>query len=96
MTTPTPFLYRHLLATLVFVFVFTFPFGFIDLLGIVVVPASIMMCFGLYGVLQLAQELENPLGWDDNDIDLSGFQVRSEIKHACGVTHPWLNAKFGA
>ncbi len=28
-----------------------------------------------YGVLVLAQELENPLGWDVNDIDLSGFQV---------------------
>ncbi len=74
-TSPTPFLYRHLLATLVFIFVFAFPFGFVETLGVVVIPAAGVMCFGLYGVLELAQELENPLGWDLNDIDLTGFQV---------------------
>ncbi len=47
-TSPTPFLYRHLLATLVFIFVFTFPLGFVHTLGPVVIPASIFMCFGLY------------------------------------------------
>jgi hypothetical protein len=47
-TSPTPFLYRHLLATLVFIFVFTFPFGFVNTLGVVVIPASVFMCFGLY------------------------------------------------
>ncbi len=75
-TSPTPFVYRHMLATLVLLFVFTFPFGLVKGLGIIVVPASVVMCFGLYGLLVLAQELENPLGWDDNDIDLTGFQVQ--------------------
>ncbi len=55
MTSPTPFLYVHLLATLAFVFVFAFPYIFVESLGYVVIPASIVVCLGMYGVLQLAQ-----------------------------------------
>ena len=29
---------------------------------------------GFYGVLHLSKELENPYGWDFNDIDLNSFQ----------------------
>lgn len=28
---------------------------------------------GFYGVHEVTHELENPLGWDENDIDLTGF-----------------------
>ena len=73
-TSPTPYVYRHLLGTLVFSFVYAFPFAFVALLGWVVVPASMALCLGMYGVLALSQELENPLGRDDNDIDLAGIR----------------------
>jgi hypothetical protein len=73
-TSPTPFLYRHLLACLVFLYVFTFPFAAVDALRWAVVPVSAAVCLCFYGVLVLAQELENPLGYDANDIDLDGFR----------------------
>ena len=73
-TSPTPFMYRHLLGSLVFFLVFAFPVCFVGLLGIVVIPTSLAVTLGLYGVLTLAQELENPLGRDENDIDLDGIQ----------------------
>ncbi len=73
-TSPTPFNYVHVMKTLVFMVVFAFPYVFVETLGAVVVPATMLICLGLYGVMQLSQELENPLGWDDNDIDLTGFQ----------------------
>ena len=40
-----------------------------------------------YGVLHLSKELENPYGWDFNDIDLSTFQkaLHEDLMtiHAC-------------
>jgi hypothetical protein len=66
--------YRHLVALLVFLFVFTFPFAYVQTLGVVIVPATCIVCLGYYGVSELAQELENPLGYDANDIDLRGLQ----------------------
>ncbi len=62
MTSPTPFVYVHLLNVLIFVFVFSLPLAFVRLLGPVVIPATMFMCLGLYGLLDTAQELENPLG----------------------------------
>ena len=37
-TSPTPFLYVHLMALLVFLFVFTFPFAFVGVLGVRTLP----------------------------------------------------------
>ena len=74
-TFPTAFIYRHLVAMLVFVFVFSFPVCFVASLGVSVIPASLVMCLTMAGVQQLALELDNPLGWDANDIDLDGIQT---------------------
>lgn len=42
---------------LVFIFVFSFPFAFTELLGYMVIPATMFICLGLYGLLLSAQEL---------------------------------------
>jgi hypothetical protein len=89
-TSPTPFLYRHLLSVLVFLFVFTFPFAFVSVLGWITVPASMMICIALYGLLTLAQELENPLGFDANDIDLTGFRDQIAVE-----LHALFKHRFG-
>jgi hypothetical protein len=73
-TTPSPFVYRHLVVLLTFIFVFTFPLGFITILGTAVIPFTAFTALGFYGVLHLSKELENPYGFDFNDIDLSLFQ----------------------
>ncbi len=73
-TTPSPFIYRHLVVTLTFVYVFTFPIGFVSVLGSSVIPFSAAIAAGFYGVMHLSKELENPYGWDFNDIDLASFQ----------------------
>ena len=73
-TSPTPFSYCHVLSTLTFIFVYAFPYAFVEVMGALVVPSSLIICLGLFGVVELAQELENPLGWDVNDIDLNTLQ----------------------
>lgn len=73
-TCPTPFVYLHLMWLLAFIYVYTFPFAFVGLLGYVTIPASMFICLGLYGLLLSAQELDNPLWRDLNDIDLDGFR----------------------
>lgn len=72
-STPTPFVYKHLVSSLMFLFVFTFPFGYVSTISWAVIPAAMVMAMGFYGVGQVTHELENPLGWDENDIDLTGF-----------------------
>ena len=74
-STPTPFVYRHLLSVMMFTFVYSFPFAYVASLQVYVIPISYMICFAIYGVAMLSQELENPLGWDSADLDLEGFQV---------------------
>ena len=42
--TPTPFIYRHVLAVMLFAFVFSFPFAFVATLKATVIPVSFMVC----------------------------------------------------
>ena len=50
-----------------------------------VVPASMFVALGFYGLLTTASELENPLGWDVNDIDLTSFRdiIGVELMEVC-------------
>lgn len=73
-TTPTPFVYRHLVVIMAFTFVFTFPVGFVGTLGMAVIPCTAGIACMFYGLLHLSRELENPFGFDFNDIKLSKFQ----------------------
>ncbi|WP_405051535.1 bestrophin family ion channel [Silvimonas sp.] len=43
-TTPTPFVYRHLLSTLIFIYVFTFPFAFVASLKYFSIPCTMGEC----------------------------------------------------
>ena len=52
-----------------------FPFAYASSLGASIIPASFFMCIAFYGMSELSQELENPIGWDLNDIDLNGFHT---------------------
>ena len=86
-STPTPFVYRHLLAVMLVTFVYSFPFAYVASLQATVIPVSYMFCFMFYGVATLSQELENPLGWDLTDLDLEGFQVHN-YNHTHAITTP--------
>ncbi len=74
-TSRTPFVYRHLLAVMIFAFVFSFPFAYVSTLKEATIPVSFMMCLAYYGVNELSHDLENPLGWHDTDLNLEDFQV---------------------
>ena len=50
-TTPSPFVYRHLVATLTLLYVFTFPFGFVSVLGAWVIPFSAIIALAFYGIM---------------------------------------------
>ena len=45
-TTPSPFVYRHLVVTLTLIYVFTFPIGFVSVLGVSVIPFSAAIAAG--------------------------------------------------
>lgn len=84
-TTPAPFPYRHLMSTLAFMFTFTLPFGLVAVFGWATVPAVGMVTAAYYGVLRLAMELENPLGFDLNDINLTA--IAATVAEECFAIH---------
>lgn len=70
-TTPLPLPYTALCKTLLATFLLSFPF-FIDYklgwFANCVVPT--MVCIALFGIDSIANELENPFGDEDNDLDI--------------------------
>lgn len=51
------------------------------------------MATGFYGVSQVTHEFENPLGWDENDIDLTG--VLTDLSDVLTTIHESNQSMFG-
>lgn len=57
------------------------PFCLVDDLGWWAVPVITMVCFTLYGIEGIGEELEDPFGVDKNDIKIDAIieDVRQEV-----------------
>jgi ion channel-forming bestrophin family protein len=81
-TSPIPLAYSiHLNQTLLFYLV-TLPFQVVSTMHWATIVVMFIASFTLLGIQAIAKEIENPFGYDDNDLDLEGFciQLRNEIE----------------
>lgn len=67
-TTPIPFSYSVFIKKFIFFFVMTLPFGWSFSLGYLVVPLVAFVLFVLASLELIAEEIENPFGYDANDL----------------------------
>ncbi len=67
-TTPIPFSYSVFIKKFIFFFVMTLPFGWSFSLGYLVVPMVAFVLFVLASLELIAEEIENPFGYDANDL----------------------------
>jgi len=72
-TTPVPFPYVQMLKVFMLMFLYSVPMALIKPLGAFTTPVVFMLCLGYIGLDEIANEIEDPFGTDDNDLDLEKF-----------------------
>ncbi|RIA91985.1 Bestrophin, RFP-TM, chloride channel-domain-containing protein [Glomus cerebriforme] len=81
--TPIPFAYNIHLKQAVLIYVWILPFTLIAALSWFVIPTTVLVGFILFGVEAIGAEIENPFGYDKNDLPLDGYckDLEAEIKY---------------
>jgi ion channel-forming bestrophin family protein len=74
--TPIPFAYFHHIRSLLTLFCFTVPFAIVDALGLLTPIAAAAVAYGLFGIEEIGVEIEDPFGYDPNDLPLEAIGQR--------------------
>jgi len=72
------------------VYILLLPFQLYNSLGWVTIPGSMLAAYLILGLLLIACELENPFGYDVNDLSLDSFcqQLASDIDVISSIRKP--------
>jgi len=95
LTTPLPFVYSVHIRHVVWLYLFLLPFQLVSDFGWHTVPAVGVGAFVYLGFVAAGEEIEQPFGYDDNDLDLDMFCrdiVRPDVQ--CLKVTPCANAYF--
>ena len=84
--TPIPFSYSVFIKKFIFFFVMTLPFGWSFSLGYLVVPLVAFVLYVLASLELIAEEIENPFGYDANDLPLDRIcgNIHKHVKELIG------------
>ncbi|MBX9888786.1 MAG: hypothetical protein K2Y30_12725 [Flavobacteriaceae bacterium] len=66
--TPIPYSYSVFLKKFIFFYVMTLPYGYVFNLGYYVIPVVVFIFYVLASLELIAEEIEEPFGYDDNDL----------------------------
>ncbi|KAL5536206.1 hypothetical protein ACEPAF_27 [Sanghuangporus sanghuang] len=80
LTTPLPFVYSAHIRQCVWLYLFLLPFQLVQQFGWYTIPGVGIAAFFYIGFLAAGEEIEQPFGYDENDLDLDLFC--REIIHA--------------
>jgi len=95
LTTPLPFVYSVHIRHTVWIYLFFLPFQLIDQFGWSTIPGVGIASFIYLGFLAAGEEIEQPFGYDENDLDLDLFCQEIVHKDIDGLkSTPCLNAYF--
>lgn len=73
--TPIPYSYSAFIKKFIFFYVMTLPFGYVFSLGYYVVPVVVFIFYVLASLELIAEEIEDPFGIDENDLQLLKLRV---------------------
>lgn len=81
LNTPLPVAYSIAISQITWVYVIALPFQLISELGWITIPGTIVGAYIILGIAAIGREIENPFGYDVNDLPLDDFcnQLESEI-----------------
>ncbi|KAI0821257.1 Bestrophin, RFP-TM, chloride channel-domain-containing protein [Irpex lacteus] len=95
LTTPLPFVFATHIST-VWLYLFALPFQLIDQFGWHTIPGVCIAAFIYLGFVATGEEVEQPFGYDDNDLDIDLFcraVIHADIEHVKRT--PWKNVWLG-
>ncbi|TBU26521.1 Bestrophin, RFP-TM, chloride channel-domain-containing protein [Dichomitus squalens] len=73
LTTPLPFVYSVHIRHTVWIYLFFLPFQLVDQFGYYTIPGVGIAAFIYLGLIAAGEEIEQPFGYDENDLDLDFF-----------------------
>ncbi|KZV90165.1 UPF0187-domain-containing protein [Exidia glandulosa HHB12029] len=73
--TPIPFAYQAHLRMCMWMYLFLLPFQIYNAYGWLTIPATAFASFLLLGFLEIGQEIEDPFGYDMNDLDIDSICI---------------------
>ncbi|CAG8702639.1 1996_t:CDS:2 [Acaulospora morrowiae] len=81
--TPIPFAYNVHLKQAVSLYVWSLPFALVSKLEWFTIPVMLIVSLALFGVEAIGAEIENPFGYDKNDLPLDDYckDLEAEIKY---------------
>jgi len=83
LTTPIPFSYRIHLWLVTIIYCLALPFQLWDALHWLTIPFTTIVSFIFFGFLVAGEEIENPFGYDKNDLNMDHFThaiIRNELR----------------
>jgi putative membrane protein len=80
--TPIPYSYSAFIKKFIFFYVMTLPFGYVFSLGYYAVPVVIFIFYVLASLELIAEEIEDPFGFDANDLPIEKMatNIRKHIE----------------
>jgi ion channel-forming bestrophin family protein len=80
--TPVPFAYAHHIKVFLALFCFTVPFALLPALGWYSVVGAGVVAFGMFGIDEIGLEIEDPFGYDPNDLpmDAIGELIDADVR----------------
>ncbi|KAF8066963.1 Bestrophin, RFP-TM, chloride channel-domain-containing protein [Lyophyllum atratum] len=91
LTTPIPFSYSIHLWVVTVIYCFFLPFQIWSTLKWVTIPGTVILSFMFFGFLVAGEEIENPFGYDKNDLNLDHFTnniIRNELRAITSAPAP--------
>ena len=70
---PIPLAYSIHLSQTVWIYCLTLPFQLVGAVEYGTIPIVFLATLVLMGIMQIGEEIENPFGYDENDLDLDDF-----------------------
>ncbi len=85
-STPVPFAYAHHIKSFLTIFCATTPFALVGLMGWLTPAATAIVSWGLLGIEEIGVEIEDPFGYDANDLPLDtiGETISSDVLQMLG------------
>jgi putative membrane protein len=81
MKTPIPFAYAHHIKAFLLIFAFSAPFAMVEAMHWFTPASSAVLAYALFGIDEIGVEIEDPFGYDPNDIPLDsvGESIRRDL-----------------
>lgn len=71
--TPVPFAYAHHIKGFLSIFCLTAPLALLETMGWYTPLGAAIVAYGLYGIEEIGIEIEEPFGYDTNDLPMDGI-----------------------